>query len=684
MSENLLAKETSPYLLLHKDNPVHWRPWGPEALAEANKTNKPVLLSIGYTACHWCHVMNHESFADPEIGALMNDLFVNVKVDREERPDIDQVYQTAAVHMGHSGGWPLTMFLTPDGKPYLAGGYISPDRARGTNAFRDVLTEAARIYREDPERVSRTTGTVQASLADLWSRDFRTAGFPNSVLEYTTIRIGQRFDIFYGGIIGAPKFPSAQLTEYLFRGYLRTGAPQLQQLARTAVDHMSLGGMYDHLGGGFHRYSTDERWLIPHFEKMLYDNAEIVDLLTLMWLNNRIRHYAERVEDTIGWLLREMRVGDGFASSIDADSEGEEGRFYLWTEAEIDAALAGTFSQRFKQVYNVSRAGSLQGRNILHRLGTTGLQLSDADEALLKKQREMLVEVRAKRVAPMRDDKVLADWNGMTVAALAHAGAAFRRADWIAQAVKTFDFIVTSLGDGDRLYHSLSEGKRQHVAFSEDYAQMARAAYALFETTGEKRYLDHAQGWVTALNAHFWDDQNFGYFYAADDDEPLIIRSRMAADQSTPSANGVMVGVLANLYFATGDVAYRDRCNALLQAFSGELGNRYISYGAYLNGLDTLASGLQIVIVGPRTNTRTHELVSAVRGRSLPMATLIVVSPNETFADTHPAFGKSMQGGVPTAYICQQQNCSAPITSAVALSQMLQMPAQMQRPAGNA
>lgn len=677
MSENLLAKETSPYLLLHKDNPVHWRPWGPEALAEAKAANKPILLSIGYTACHWCHVMNHESFADPEIGALMNELFVNIKVDREERPDIDQLYQAASIQMGHSGGWPLTMFLSPDGKPYLAAGYMPPARVQGRNAFRDVLTEAERVYREDPDRVARTNETVQTMLADLWSRDFRTAGFPEGVLEYTTIRIGQRFDVFYGGIIGAPKFHSSGLVEFLFRGYLRTGAPQLQQLARTAVDHMSFGGTYDHIGGGYYRYATDERWLVPHFEKMLYDNSEIVELLTLLWQNNRVKLYAERVEETIGWLLREMRSGDGFISSIDADSEGEEGRFYLWTEAEIDAALAGTFSQRFKQVYGIARAGNFQGRNILQRLGSLHLPLSEADDALLKKQRATLLEARDKRVRPMRDDKILTDWNAMAIAALARAGTAFRRPDWVAQAVQTFDFIVKHLGDGDRLYHSLSAGKRQHMAFAEDYAQMARAAYVLFESTGERRYLDHAQTWVRVLNTHFWDEQNFGYFYTADDDEPLIIRARMAADQSTPSANGLMVGVLGQLMAATGDRSYLERVNALLQAFSGELGNRYVSFGAYLNGLDTIHASTQIVIVGSRNNPKTQELIAAVRGRALPAATLVVVEPDHKFPEGNPLFGKTAQNGVPTAYLCQQQNCSMPITSPVALSQMLQLPAQI-------
>jgi hypothetical protein len=677
MSENLLGKETSPYLLLHKDNPVHWRPWGPEAFAEAKAANKPILLSIGYTACHWCHVMNHESFADPLIGAQMNDLFVSVKVDREERPDLDQIYQTASVHMGHSGGWPLTMFLTPEGKPYLAGGYLSPQPAQGRTTLPDVLTEAARIYREDPERVGRTTDSVQSTLSGVWEGDFRTAGLPPTVLEFTTIRIGQRFDIFYGGVIGAPKFPTTQLVEYLFRGYLRTGALQLLQLVRTTVDHIALGGIYDHVGGGFHRYATDERWLLPHFEKMLYDNAAIVDLLTLLWQNNRVKLYADRVEETIAWMLRDMRVGDGFASSYDADTEGEEGRYYLWTEPEIDAALAGTFSQRFKQVYNVSREGNFAGRNILHRLGMVNLTLSDADEALLKKQREMLLAARNKRVAPMRDDKVLTDWNGMAIAALTHAAIAFRRKDWLNEAIKTFDFIVNSLGDGDRLCHSLSQGKCQHMGFAEDYAQMARAAYALFEATGEKRYLEHAKAWADVLDTLFRDTQRGGYYYTADDDEPLIMRARMAIDQSTPAANGVMVGVLANLHLATGEKRYRDRSSALLQAFSGDIANRYASFGAYLNGLDTAMSGLQIVIMGARGNTRTQELIAAVRGRSLPSATLIVAEPGEALAETHPTFGKTMQAGQPTAYICQNQNCSAPITSPVALSQMLQMPAQM-------
>ncbi|HEV2562043.1 MAG TPA: thioredoxin domain-containing protein [Rhizomicrobium sp.] len=678
MSRNLLAEETSPYLLLHKDNPVHWRPWGPEAFAEAEATGKPILLSVGYTACHWCHVMNHESFADPQTATLMNELFVNVKVDREERPDIDQIYQTAAQTMGTQGGWPLTMFLTPKAEPYFAGTYYPNEDRFGQPAFNKVLQEVARIYREQPEPVANTAARVQQNFATLWGRDMR-GQLDASIIDTCAVKIGQRFDVFYGGVTGSPKFPSAGLVELLWRGYLRTGAEQFNQLVITSLTSMSIGGIYDHIGGGYARYSTDERWLVPHFEKMLYDNAQIIDVLTLVWQHNRSRLYKERIEETIGWVLRDMMVEQGFASSLDADSEGEEGKYYLWSEAEIDAALMGTFVQRFKDVYSVRRDGNYQGRNIIHRVHPSlGYPLSDADEALLKKQRELLLAARYNRVPPLRDDKVLADSNGMMIAALANAGAVFRNTAWTTAAIRAFDFVVKVLGDGERLYHSWRAGKRQHPGFADDYAHMARAALTLWESTNDKRYLEHAQGWVRTLNEHFWDMQNGGYFTTADDAEALIVRPRIVFDQATPCANGIMVSVLAKLYYATSDAGHRDRSNALVQAFSGELGRAYTSMGSYLNGLEMVMTGLQIVIIGPITNPKTHELVSAVMGRSLPNKTLVMVDPNDTLPETHPAHGKKMENGVPTAYVCQRMTCSAPISNPVTLSQVLQLPPRVQ------
>jgi uncharacterized protein YyaL (SSP411 family) len=681
MSRNQLDQETSPYLLLHKDNPIHWRPWGPQAFEEAEATGKPILLSIGYTACHWCHVMNDESFSDPEIGALMNENFINIKVDREERPDIDQLYQTAATAMGHAGGWPLTMFLTPRGEPFIAGAYFPKEDRAGQSAFKRVLPEVVRLYNEQSEAVANTVARVQAALVQLWGRDLR-GPLDNTVLDAAAVKCGQRYDIFYGGLTSVPKFPTASLTEMLWRGYLRTGAVQFAQLVQTTMDNMCLGGLYDHVGGGFYRYVVDERWFTPHFEKMLYDNALMVDLLTLVCQHNRLPYYVDRVEDTVGWLLREMMVGDAFASSLGADSAGAEGRYYTWTEAEIDAALMGTFVQRFKDAYGVRREGNFQGRTVLTRFGRLPFPLPEADEALLKKQRELLLASRMKRPAPLRDDKVLADWNGMTIAALAHSGSVFRKSEWVAAAIKAFDFIVKTLGDGDRLYHSWVSGKRGHLGFADDYAHMARAALALWEVTGEKRFLERAEAWVRTLNEHFWDSQNGGYFYYSDDSDALISRARMVFDQNAPSGNGTMVGLLARLYLVTADQTYRDRGNALIQAFSGEVGRVFISMGTFMNGLDVTFAGLEVVIIGQRSHAKTQELIAAFLGRSLPNATLHVVDSGNALPTAHPAHGKAMENGQPTAYICQRLTCSAPIGNAVTLSQVLQLPPG--RPQGQA
>lgn len=679
MSANLLGGETSPYLLLHKDNPVHWRPWSQDALAEAEAENKPILLSIGYSACHWCHVMNTESFADPATAEMMNSLFVNVKVDREERPDIDQLYQAAANQLGHAGGWPLTIFLTPKGEPFFTGTYFPDEDRFGQPSLRRVLQDVSRIWYEKSGPVAGTVEKISQGLAALWGRDMR-GQLPEDVNDQTAIHIAQRFDIFYGGITGAPKFPSAGLLELCWRAYLRTGATQFLQVVQTSLDNMCLAGIYDHLGGGFARYSTDEHWLVPHFEKILHDNALLVDVMTLVWQHNRSALYRERIEETIGWALRDMRVGEGFASSQDASSDGEEGKYYLWTEAEIDAALAGTFLNRFKDVYNIRREGNWHGRTILHRRGVT-YPLPEADEALLQKQRELLLTARYRRTSPLLDDKVLADSNGMMISALANAGAAMRKTQWIDVAKNAFAFVIRALGEGDRLYHSWRADKRQHTGFVDDYAHMARAALALWEATQEKQYLQFAQSWVHVLNEHFWDAQNGGYFFTPDDADPLLFRSRMVFDQSSWAGNGVMVGVLAKLHFATADNLYRERANALIQAFSGEINRAYISMGTFLNGIETVVQALQIVIVGPAQHKETQDLLSAVWGRSLPTRTLIQVEPEASLPEGHPAFGKTMQNGQPTAYFCIRSTCSAPITEPTTLSQALQLPA---RPVGQA
>jgi hypothetical protein len=676
MSQNQLAQETSPYLLLHKDNPVHWRIWSRDALAEAESTGKPILLSIGYNSCHWCHVMNAESFADNETAALMNDNFINIKVDRAERPDLDQLYQSASNAMGSSGGWPLTILLTPQGVPFFTGTYFPKEERFGQPSFKMLLNDVTKLYRDQPEIVAERTTKLIQGLNNLWNRDMR-ASLDTSILDTVAVHIGQKFDIFFGGLTGTQKFTQPQLVELLWRAYLRNGMQQFAQVASKSLDSMLVAGLYDHVGGGFFRYATDERWLIPHFEKLSADNAQIIDLATLVWQHNRNALCQSRIEESIGWLLREMRVDDGFAVGLDADSEGEEGKYYLWSEAEIDAALVGTFAQKFKAAYGITRDGNFQGKNVLRRIATAApYPQSEADEALLAKQCGILQAARQRRIPPMRDDQILADVNGMVIAALANAGAAMRRADWVNAAAKAFDFVVKVLGDDAKLFHSWRKGKRGHAGFADDYAHMARAALALWEATGEKRYLGQAQRWVHTLNENFWDELNGGYYTNAHDQDPLFVRARSIFDQTQPSANGVILSVLSRLHMATADESYGGRGTKLIESFAAEVTRAYMSSCTFLNGIEFHATNLEIVVMGPVDNPKTLELIAAVQGRSLPNKLLAVVPPGEKLPEGHPAREKPMFNGNPTAYIVQRGTVSTPVNNPVALSQMLQLPQQ--------
>jgi uncharacterized protein YyaL (SSP411 family) len=671
---NRLSAETSPYLLQHQDNPVDWWAWGEEALAEAKKSNRPILLSVGYAACHWCHVMAHESFEDPQIAALMNKLYVNIKVDREERPDLDQIYQQALALLGQQGGWPLTMFLTPEGRPFWGGTYFPPESKWGRPGFPDVLATLAETYANEPDKVQKNVEGLRQAMAKLASPQAGGA-VAMEVTDQVAQRLLEEVDLQQGGIGTAPKFPQVPLFHLFWRAWKRAKDQRFKDAVTITLTRMCQGGIYDHLGGGFARYSVDANWLMPHFEKMLYDNAELMGLLTLVWQETRDPLYEARVREIVGWLQREMLAAPNkqgeraFAASLDADSEGIEGKFYVWSEVEIDDVL-GAESPFFKQHYDVSAEGNWEEHNILNRSQRPAL-LDEAGEARLAQAREKLLAVRAGRVRPGWDDKVLVDWNGLMIAALAEAAMAFDQPAWSALAARAFRFIRTSMMKNGRLFHAWRADKLQHAATLDDHAHLAAAALALHEASGETQYLDAAKELVALLDAHFWDKQAGGYFMTADDVKDVIQRPKSASDNATPNGNGALVGVLARLYLLTGEQPYLDRAEALVAAFSGELNRNFFPLATMLNNNDFLHNALQIVVVGPPDSEATRSLIRAVHERSLPNRLLQVVAPNAQLPERHPAAGKGMVGGKPAAYVCKGQTCGLPVTHPKALGTAL-------------
>jgi uncharacterized protein len=670
MDQNRLAEETSPYLLQHKDNPVHWQAWNAATLAAAKAADKPILLSIGYAACHWCHVMAHESFENPAIAAQMNDNFIPIKVDREERPDLDAIYQNALALMGEHGGWPLTMFLTPEGEPFWGGTYFPPEPRWGRPGFPQVLATIGNAYRGDRDTVLKNVAALRQGLARLGQPE-RGDGSPPEISPSLFDRIAERLlrevDPLNGGIGTAPKFPQCGIFELLWRAWKRTRLDPYREAVLRTLTTISQGGVYDHLGGGYARYATDAHWLVPHFEKMLYDNAELVGLLTLVWEETRDPLYAQRVAETVGWLEREMVNQEGaFASSLDADSEHEEGKFYVWSEAEIDAVL-GDGATLFKRFYDVDAGGNWEAKTILNRLAHPALA-DAATEAALAKGRELLLAARAPRVRPGLDDKILADWNGLMIAALAAAGVSFERPDWVRLAARAFAFIEGRMTAPDgRLSHSWCAGEARHPASVDDYANLCRAALALHEATSDSAYLVQARQWVAVLDRHHWDAAEGGYFFAADDTEDLIARVKTANDAAVPSGNGTMVGVLTRLALLTGDDAYRRRAEEIIAVFAGELARNFFPLATLINNAELAMKPVQIVLVGDPADPGFAALRRAVYRVSLPNRVVLAIAPGEGLPEDHPVHGKGLVDGRPAAYVCDGPVCSLPHTEPQAL-----------------
>lgn len=657
MSRNLLDRETSPYLLQHKDNPVHWRPWNAATLAEADRLRRPILLSIGYAACHWCHVMAHESFENAETAALINALFVPVKVDREERPDLDAIHQAVLPMLGQRGGWPLTMFLTPKGEPFWGGTYFPPEPRHGMPGFCDVLTGVADIWKHQPEKIAGNAEALKAGLID----QFRAVpGGPEhdlslAFLERAADSLLNAVDPVHGGLSGAPKFPHAPLFTLLWRVGRKTGRPDLCRAVVLTLERISRGGIYDHLGGGFARYSIDEAWRVPHFEKMLYDNAQMIELLTEVTQETGDPLFARRVEETVGWALREMRTeGGAFAASLDADSEGEEGRHYVWSAHEIEEHLPKPLQTLFAAAYGVSAGGNWENGKIVLALADSASFTPD-QETLLADARRRLLAVRSRRPQPGRDDKILADWNGMMIAALARAGFAFDRPDWIAAAEKAFAAVTARVEKDGRLCHSVRLGQCRGRATLDDHAQMARAALTLAETGGDGAYLAKAEDWVATADRFYRDEKDGGYFFTAADAEDLPVRVRTAFDNSTPSGNGVMVEVLARLHLLTGNESHRSRAEAVVRAFAGEIPTSFASMGSLLNGWEMLESGRSLTLSAGRPGDPAFRALLAAARRVPPTWTI-----------------KRQTGdGNPFAILCRGRSCGLPLYDGPSLSQAL-------------
>ena len=670
-AENLLKRETSPYLLQHADNPVHWRPWGKAALDEAKAANKPLLVSIGYAACHWCHVMAHESFEDPEIAALMNALFVSIKIDREERPDIDRIYMAALHAMGEQGGWPLTMFATPDGTPFWGGTYFPPEPRWGRPSFRQVLQGVADAFHAGADAVTQNSRALKDFLARQATASVGALPGP-AQLDAAAQAYLRMTDPEQGGLRGAPKFPNPPIFRFLWQNAFRTGDPAGQDALHLMLERMSQGGIYDHLGGGYARYSTDAVWLVPHFEKMLYDNAQILDLLALAHAHRPNPLYAERAAETVGWMLRDMTAQriDGkaaFAASEDADSEGEEGRFYVWTEAEVDALL-GAESAAFRRTYDVTPGGNWEGRTILRRVTPRG---TPAEEAALARARAVLFQAREKRVRPGWDDKVLADWNGLAIAALARAAAVFGQPAWLERAREAFAFILANMRAAHGgVAHAWRLGRVTAAGMIDDQAAMARAALALHEATGDRAYLADALSLVEAAQNSFGDGHGGYYTTAADAADVPLTRPRTAADDVTPAGNGMMAEVFARLHHLTGDPAWRAVAEAVMTAFSGQP-DQLAGMPTLLAAANLLEEAACVVVAGNPSDPPSGALVTAALQAPDPAVVVARAAEPDSLPDEHPARGKTAGSAGPVAYVCRRSVCGLPVDDPAALRQSL-------------
>jgi uncharacterized protein len=675
---NRLITESSPYLRQHALNPVDWYAWGPEALARAKADDKPILLSIGYSACHWCHVMSHECFENREIAAVLNEHFVSVKVDREERPDLDDIYQKAAqVFLGRGGGWPLTMFLTPDQEPFYGGTYFPPVSRHNLPGFPQVLQGVLDAYRNHRDDVVKNVERVKAGLARVSAHQPSPEPLTDVLLVDGVKDLGLFFDPVNGGFGEGPKFPTVPPLSLLLRHTYRTKDATAQEKVLLQLRKMAAGGIYDHLGGGFHRYSVDGQWLIPHFEKMLYDNAQLVRIYLDGWRLTKEARFRQVVEETLEWTRRELSHADGaFYAAQDADSEGEEGRFFVWDPVEIQAVLGQELGEMFCRAYGVTDGGNFEGKTVLNRLGDTGssVEAQEQFETTLRPARKKLLSAREQRVKPQRDENILTSWNALAVSAFLDAYQTFGTPWYLSSAEQALTFMIDyAIADG-RVYRTVAGGSGRIAGYLDDYAYLAAALLDAFEATSHSWYLEQARVVTDSMLAQFWDDAVGGFFFTAHDHETLIHRMKSGTDSAMPSGNAVAVQVLVRLFSLTGGRMYYDRAEQTLRVFRQLMDQNAYGASGLLCGLDLLLSKpKEVVIVGARGNPQTESLLAILHQRYVPNKVLLVIDESRRGKEGELplAAGKVSVNGQPTAYVCQQFTCSAPVTESVQLESLL-------------
>ncbi len=675
---NQLQYETSPYLLQHADNPVEWYPWGDEALRRAHDEQKPILLSIGYAACHWCHVMAHESFEDEATAALMNEHFINIKVDREERPDIDQIYMSAVIAMRGQGGWPLTAVLTPEGQPFFGGTYYPKEPRYGMPSFSQVLTSVAEAWSKQREQIYDSARELTDHITGGLVLQGQAGAITKEVLNKALAAMGGRFDGRWGGFGPAPKFPQPMTLEFLLRGALATDDEKLMAMFNMTLEMMARGGMYDQIGGGFARYSTDAKWLVPHFEKMLYDNAQLARIYLHGWQATADPLYKRIAIETCDYILKEMRdPSGGFYSSQDADSEGEEGKFYVWTLDEL-RQLLGQEAELVSLYYDITLHGNWEGKGIpnmprRHNEVAAMLRVDEADLAQrIGVAKQTLYEARAQRIWPGKDDKVLTAWNGLMLATLAEAGRVLGRPDYTQAAVANAEFLYANLRTADgRLYRTWKAGSSaKYNGYLEDYAFLAEGLIALYQTTFEERWFVWAQELADQMLAHFSDEAG-GFYDTADDHEQLIYRPKDVQDNATPSGNSVAATVLLQLGLYTGEGRYAQAAEQAIAAMVEVMGQYPTGFGQWLNGATLLLNEMrEVAIVGEATAADTQALLAEVWEGYRPYQ-VVAVGDGAGSAVPLLANRPQLEVGKATAYVCKNFACQRPTMEAAILREQL-------------